>query len=90
MATRALLSVHSCSAEPDYNGALLRCGVTIQSDGSKKLHPTTLGVERFHANAFSLAKSGEGKRRIAQWLCCIISPSEEATIVGSEKKRKKE
>lgn len=68
--------------------ALLQCAVTIQSDGSKKLHPTTLGVERFHANAFSLAKSGEGKRRIAQWLSCIISPSEEATIVGSDSKKK--
>lgn len=32
---RALLSVYSCSSEPDYNSALLRCGVTIQSDGSK-------------------------------------------------------
>ncbi len=58
------------------------------ADGSKKLHPTSLGVERFHANAFSLAKSGEGKRPIAQWLCCIISPSEEATIVGSDSKKK--
>lgn len=57
--------MYSCSSEPDYNSALLQCGVTIQSDGSrkkrkKKLHQTTLGVERFHANAFSLAKSGEG------------------------------
>lgn len=32
---KLLLSVYSCSSEPDYNSALLQCGVTIQSDGSK-------------------------------------------------------
>lgn len=69
------------SSETDYNGALLRCGVTIQSDGSENFTQTTLGMERLHA---TLAKSGDVKSHIAQWPSCIIRPSEEAAIVGSD------
>lgn len=29
------MSVYSYLSEPDYNSALLRCGVTIQSDGNE-------------------------------------------------------
>lgn len=76
--------VSCASSEPDCSSILLRCGVTVQSDFSQKLHPTTPGVERFQANSFSLAKLDEGKWLAAQWRCCIIRPSEEATIVGSD------
>lgn len=52
---------------------------------------TQAAVGRFQVNSFFLSELGRGGKWLtAQWRCCIIRPSEEATIVGSNSREKKE
>ena len=85
----ALLSVYSCSSEPDYNSALLQCGVTIQSDGSKNSTQPHWEWKDFMQTPSLFAKPGEGGNdALHNGPVVLLAPSEEATIVGSDSQKK--